>query len=52
MAKSVSAAICIENNEIMLETDHGMTCLPFDSVEKAKLVMTDELIKKQQVKKV
>lgn len=36
----------VEENEIVLETDHGMAHLPFESVEKAKLVLTDELISK------
>ncbi len=36
----------IEENEVVLETDHGLAYLPFDGVERAKLVMTDELLKK------
>ncbi len=33
------------NNEIQLETDQGIVDLPFASIYKAKLVMTDTLIK-------
>lgn len=36
----------IEDEEILLDTDHGTAYLPYGSVEKAKLVLTDELIKK------
>ena len=36
----------IENEEILLDTDHGTAYLPFNTVEKAKLVLTDELIRK------
>jgi ribosome maturation factor RimP len=32
-------------NNILLETDQGEVALPYDSVHKAKLVLTDELIK-------
>lgn len=35
----------IENNDVMLETDKGLIGLPFEGIEKAKLVLTDELIK-------
>jgi len=35
----------IENGEIKLETDQGMVDLPFNTIYKAKLVMTDHLIK-------
>ena len=34
-----------ENDEIQLETDQGTVDLPFASIYKAKLVMTEELIK-------
>lgn len=34
-----------ENDEISLETDQGTVDLPFASIYKAKLVMTEELIK-------
>jgi ribosome maturation factor RimP len=36
----------MDNEEILLETDHGLAYLPLESVEKAKLVLTDELIRK------
>lgn len=36
----------VEENEVLLETDHGPARLPFESIEKAKLVLTDELIRK------
>ncbi len=35
----------VENGEIKLETDQGMMDLPFNTLYKAKLVMTDHLIK-------
>ncbi len=35
-----------DDNEVLLETDTGLVHLPFDAIEKAKLVLTDELIKK------
>ena len=35
-----------EEDEIVLETDEGTAYLPFASLEKAKLVLTDELLKK------
>ncbi len=41
----------IEGEDIMLETDTGPVVLPFQDVAKAKLVLTDELIKKVQGKK-
>ena len=34
-----------QNGEIKLETDQGMVDLPFETIYKAKLVMTDHLIK-------
>lgn len=34
-----------KDKEILIETDHELVSLPFDSIEKAKLVLTDELIK-------
>lgn len=34
-----------EDNAVLLETDQGRVALPFGSVHKAKLVLTDELIK-------
>jgi len=36
----------IEEDEIVLQTDRGPVNLPYASLEKAKLVLTDELIKK------
>ena len=39
----------IENeNTVVLKTDSGEAALPFDRIEKAKLVMSDELIKEMQ----
>ncbi len=35
----------IENDEIVLNTDQGEVAFPFQSVHKAKLVLTDDLIK-------
>lgn len=35
----------IENGEIMIETDQGLAAIPFGMLKKAKLVLTDELIK-------
>ncbi len=34
----------IENGEILLDTDQGKVALPYISVHKAKLVMSDELL--------
>ncbi|MCB9991775.1 MAG: ribosome maturation factor RimP [Rhodospirillales bacterium] len=41
----------VEDNEIVLDTDTGKAYLPYESVEKAKLVLTDELIRKTAGKK-
>lgn len=39
----------IENGDtVLLKTDNGEAALPFDRIEKAKLVMSDELIKETQ----
>ena len=35
----------VEGNEIQLETDQGIVDLPFEAIYKAKLVMTEHLIK-------
>lgn len=35
----------VENDNIQLETDQGMVDLPFENIYKAKLVMTEHLIK-------
>ena len=40
----------VKENEIVMDTDHGTAYLPYDSIEKAKLILTDKLIRKQQVK--
>lgn len=41
----------IENNEtVLLKVDNGDAALPFDRIQKAKLVMTDELLKATQKK--
>ena len=34
-----------EENGVLLETDKGLVNIPFEGIEKAKLVLTDELIK-------
>ncbi|MCB9989012.1 MAG: ribosome maturation factor RimP [Rhodospirillales bacterium] len=41
----------MENNEIILDTDQGRLALPYSSVHKAKLVMTDELLNRYKQKK-
>lgn len=40
-----------ENNEVLLKTDTGLVHLPYADIQKAKLVMTDELIKAGQKKR-
>jgi ribosome maturation factor RimP len=40
-----------ENNEVQLKTDAGLVHLPFGDIQRAKLVMTDELIKAGQKKR-
>jgi len=41
----------LENGDtVILKTDNGEAALPFDRIQKAKLVMTDELLKAMQKK--
>ena len=43
----------VKNNEITIETeDQGSLSLPFISIQKAKLILTDELIKQTKKKEV
>ncbi len=41
-----------ENNEVLLDTDAGLINLPFDTIEKAKLVLTDELLRRNKGNKI
>lgn len=40
----------IENGDVTVDTDQGVAVIPFDTLKKAKLVLTDELIKKASAK--
>lgn len=41
----------VEKEEILLETDTGMVYIPFACIARAKLVLTDELLRKTSGKK-
>jgi ribosome maturation factor RimP len=40
-----------KGSDILLETEKGVVALPFNTIEKAKLALTDELVKSAQRKK-
>lgn len=40
----------IENGDVTVDTDQGVAVIAFDTLRKAKLVLTDELIKKASAK--
>lgn len=42
----------LQGNEVMVDDEQGPVALPFDHIQKAKLLLTDELLKAAQQKKV